>query len=112
MIKNSTLGKQTILVGTACHKLLQLVCHDNQDLQMYIASNHMDAIQNHLGGPVKAADTLAAVYTNNIKLVQQVRLRSSRAASPPCALRCMLPGRDGLLMRFRVHLHSGSLVAN
>lgn len=30
-------------------------------------------ITNHLGGPVKAADTLAAVYVGNITLVQTIK---------------------------------------
>lgn len=69
--RNTSIGRQVVKFGSACHKLLQLCCEDNKSNQSYIAP-HQELLKGHLGGPVKAADTLAAIYDNNMEQIQNV----------------------------------------
>eukprot|EP00798_Chlamydomonas_sp_ICE-L_P025884 gene25884-11559_t len=66
------LSKLVIECGQLCHQLLVMLCKNNETVQGRIAEQHLAAIKNHLGGPVKAADTLAAVYSDNLALVQTI----------------------------------------
>lgn len=69
--RNTSVGRQVVKFGSSCHKLLQLCCLENKANQSYIAP-YQELLKGHLGGPVKAADTLAAIYDNNMEQIQNV----------------------------------------
>jgi hypothetical protein len=66
---------------------LQAVCKGGASIQNYIAA-FSDKLQPHLGGSVKAADTFAAIYANNM---QQVQVRAALKLIHQPTTRRLLP---------------------
>eukprot|EP00803_Ostreobium_quekettii_P004576 evm.model.scf_406EXC.4 EVM.evm.TU.scf_406EXC.4 scf_406EXC:46870-60636(-) len=69
--KDSSIGNTIIEFGTVCNTFLQAVCRANAMNQAYLSS-HIGLFKHHLGGPIKVADTLAAIYENNMEQIQVV----------------------------------------
>jgi len=68
-VRSNALGGHLIRLATLCHMFFQAVCKGGASIQNYIAA-FSDKLQPHLGGSVKAADTFAAIYANNMQQVQ------------------------------------------
>eukprot|EP00198_Chlamydomonas_reinhardtii_P012135 XP_001701472.1 ryanodine-inositol 1,4,5-triphosphate receptor Ca2+ channel [Chlamydomonas reinhardtii] len=76
---HALLGKLVVDTGRMCHRILQLACVACEDNQEHM-KKHEGMVQLHLSLPLTAPDTLAAIYEDNMQMMQNVSREVVQAA--------------------------------